>query len=71
MPAVSCGPAHHMRADGRIPAWLKGFPALLRKAGYFTCNNSKTDYNAPIDIKETWNLSGRNAHYDERRNNFV
>jgi len=63
MAAVSCGPAHHMRADGRIPSWLKGFPTLLREAGYFTSNNSKTDYNAPIDVKETWEQSGRNAHY--------
>jgi arylsulfatase A-like enzyme len=24
---TTCGPAHHMRAQGKIPAWLKGFPA--------------------------------------------
>ena len=24
---TTCGPAQHMRAQGKIPAWLKGFPA--------------------------------------------
>ena len=42
--AVSAGPAQHMRAQGRIPAWLQGFPALLRAAGYYTTNSAKTDY---------------------------
>ena len=36
-----------MRAQGKIPSWLKGFPALLREAGYYTSNNAKTDYNSP------------------------
>src|SRR5574340_514382 len=47
MYATSCGPAHHMRAQGRIPAGLRGFPAYLRDAGYYCTNNAKTDYNAP------------------------
>jgi arylsulfatase A-like enzyme len=64
--AVSSGPANHMRAQGRIPSWLKGFPALLREAGYYTANNAKTDYNAPINPKETWNESGKSAHYRNR-----
>ena len=34
MYSVTCGPAEHMRAQGKIPSWLKGFPAYLRKAGY-------------------------------------
>jgi arylsulfatase A-like enzyme len=63
MYAVSCGPAEHMRAQGKIPAWLKGFPAYLREAGYFTTNNAKTDYNSPIRIKEAWDLCGGGAHW--------
>lgn len=63
---VSHGPAQHMRAQGKIPAWLKGFPALLREAGYFTSNNAKTDYNAPIRIRETWDISNKNAHWRSR-----
>jgi arylsulfatase A-like enzyme len=66
MYAVTCGPAHHMRAQGKIPAWLKGFPAHLRAAGYYTSNNAKTDYNAPISIKEAWNACGSKAHYRDR-----
>ena len=33
MYAVTCGPAEHMRAQGKIPSWLKGFPACLRAGG--------------------------------------
>ena len=54
MNAVSCGPAEHMRSSGKIPAWLKGFPAHLRQAGYFTSNCQKTDYNSQINVRETW-----------------
>jgi arylsulfatase A-like enzyme len=64
--AVSSGPAHHMRAAGKMPDWLEGFPARLRAAGYFTANNAKTDYNAPISLKQTWNESGKNATYRHR-----
>lgn len=66
MYAVTCGPAEHMRAQGKIPPWLKGFPAYLREAGYFTANNAKTDYNSPIKIKEAWDLCGGQAHYRQR-----
>ncbi len=64
--AVTAGPAEHMRAKGKIPAWLKGFPALLREAGYYTCNNAKTDYNSPISIEEAWNQCDRQAHWRKR-----
>jgi arylsulfatase A-like enzyme len=64
--AASAGPAGHMRAQGKIPAWLHGFPALLRKAGYYTTNNAKTDYNSPISLTETWDESGRTAHWRQR-----
>ncbi|MEY3897718.1 MAG: hypothetical protein RLZZ214_3239, partial [Verrucomicrobiota bacterium] len=66
MHPVTAGPAEHMRAQGRIPAWLKGFPALLREAGYYTSNSEKTDYNSPIDLKDTWDESSRQAHWRKR-----
>ncbi|MEI8288693.1 MAG: sulfatase-like hydrolase/transferase [Verrucomicrobiota bacterium] len=66
MYAVSCGPAQHMRAQGKIPAWLKGFPAYLREAGYYTANNTKTDYNSPINVKTAWDGCDKNAHYSKR-----
>lgn len=63
---ASCGPAQHMRAQGKIGPQIVGFPALLRQAGYYTTNNAKTDYNAPIDVKACWNASGKDAHYKHR-----
>ncbi|HNQ88145.1 MAG TPA: sulfatase-like hydrolase/transferase [Verrucomicrobiota bacterium] len=66
MYAAGHGPAHHMRAQGKIPPWLKGFPVFLSEAGYYTSNNAKTDYNAPIDPAATWNESSRTAHWRRR-----
>jgi arylsulfatase A-like enzyme len=67
MYAESCGPAHHMRAQGRLPDGVTaGFPALLREAGYYTTNNVKTDYNAPIDMAATWDESSNRAHWRNR-----
>jgi arylsulfatase A-like enzyme len=63
---ASCGPAQHMRAQGKIPAWLKGFPAYLKAAGYYTSNCAKTDYNSPIRVPEAWSASGKNAHWRGR-----
>jgi arylsulfatase A-like enzyme len=63
---ATCGPAQHMRAQGKIPSWLKGFPAYLRAAGYYTSNNAKTDYNAPINVNEAWDACGKQAHYSNR-----
>jgi arylsulfatase A-like enzyme len=63
---ASCGPAHHMRAQGKVPAGLKPFPQLLREAGYFTTNAAKTDYNAPLDVAAMWDASDPRAHYDQR-----
>lgn len=66
MYAASCGPAHQMRAQGRIPEWLRGFPALLRDAGYYTSNNAKTDYNSPIRIADAWDACSAKAHWRNR-----
>lgn len=35
----------HMRSLVRLPDGIRMFPALLRRAGYYTTNNSKQDYN--------------------------
>ena len=64
--AVGHGPAQHMRAQGKIPSWLKGFPTYLRMAGYYTSNNAKTDYNSPISIPEAWNECGKQGHWRKR-----
>jgi len=64
--AATAGPAQHMRAQGKIPSWLDGFPALLRTAGYYTSNNVKTDYNAPIKTKVAWDESSDTAGWRNR-----
>jgi arylsulfatase A-like enzyme len=66
MYAESCGPAHHMRATGKLPEDVRGFPEHLRAAGYYCTNNAKTDYNAPIDLGATWNASSAQAHWRNR-----
>ena len=62
----SAGPAQHMRAVARLPVTIRGFPEYLRQAGYFTTNNSKTDYNADIDLAATWDDSSDTAHWRNR-----
>lgn len=64
--AATAGPAQHMRAQGKIPSGMNGFPALLRAAGYYTSNNVKTDYNAPIQTKEVWDDSSDTATWRNR-----
>ena len=47
-----------MRSGFPLPAYMKGFPALLRKQGYYTTNNVKTDYNSgnfKEIIESSWN----------------
>ena len=61
------GPLGTFRTDGFAyesvpPPDVKAFPELLRKNGYYTTNNSKTDYQfgQPFTI---WNESGRQADW--------
>jgi len=39
------------------------YPELLRKAGYYCTNNSKTDFNYKGDYNSIWDESSRNATY--------
>ena len=58
---------HHMRCNATLPSWLRPFPILLREAGYYCTNNSKTDYQfkqpSPAEI---WDESGGKAHWKNR-----
>ncbi len=56
---------HHMRTTGRLPAYVKGFPAYLREAGYYTTNNAKTDYNFEA-TDDVWDESSTEAHWRNR-----
>ncbi|MCH2207992.1 MAG: sulfatase-like hydrolase/transferase [Lentisphaerales bacterium] len=60
---------HNMRSAFPIPAYMKGFPSLLKAKGYFTSNNVKTDYNSANwqnIIKASWSSQGDNAHWRQR-----
>ena len=66
--ATSLG-TQRLRSAFPIPASVKGFPSYLRSAGYYTTNNSKTDYNtsdAPRLIEESWDESSETAHWRGR-----
>lgn len=61
---------NQMRSSNHLPTGVKGFPSFLRKAGYYTSNNVKTDYNCAENnrlIEESWNLSSAEAHWRDRK----
>jgi arylsulfatase A-like enzyme len=45
---ASLGPGHNMRAQGKIPSWLRGFATYLAGAGYWCTESGNTDYNTDI-----------------------
>ena len=60
----------HMRSRYDIPDFAKYFPLLMRAAGYYCTNNSKTDYNTekvPGTWQDAWNESSGKAHYKNRK----
>ncbi|MEQ6119599.1 sulfatase [Reichenbachiella sp. MALMAid0571] len=70
--ATSCyGPRigtqfHRKSSVVPMPDSLQMFPAYLREAGYYTVNNSKTDYNAESG-NEVWDESSKKAHWRNRK----
>ncbi|MEY3176020.1 MAG: hypothetical protein RLZZ436_3934 [Planctomycetota bacterium] len=62
---ISLG-ANHMRSRVRLPDNVRLFPQLLREAGYYCTNNSKTDYNLEWDAKQVWNENSARAHWKNR-----
>ena len=59
----------HMRSGFPLPTSFTGFPALLRKNGYYTTNNEKTDYNSgnyQQIIEKSWHESSTSAHWRNR-----
>jgi arylsulfatase A-like enzyme len=70
MYATSLG-GQHMRSDAVFPSRVRYFPQYLRDAGYYTSNNSKTDYNGgPSDRRQAmdaaWDASSNTAHWRNR-----
>lgn len=63
------GTGNH-RSNYPIPDFIKGFPYYLQKLGYYTTNNSKTDYNVANPekfTKEAWNESSGKADWENRK----
>ncbi|MDO6436945.1 sulfatase [Cyclobacterium sp. 1_MG-2023] len=48
-----------------MPEGLEMFPAYLRKAGYYTTNNYKKDYNA-VEKENVWDNSSKKAAWQNR-----
>lgn len=66
--ATSLG-TQRLRSSFPIPESMKGFPALLRQAGYYCTNRVKTDYNtsnAAAIIRASWDESSAEAHWRKR-----
>ncbi|MGK6352008.1 sulfatase-like hydrolase/transferase [Parapedobacter sp. DT-150] len=60
----------HMRSQYPIPELIRLFPEYLRKAGYYTTNNAKTDYNlSPLAgrMDAAWDESSNTATYKNRK----
>lgn len=48
-----------------LPEGIEMFPAYLKRAGYYTSNNSKEDYNY-LKGEDVWDESSREAHWTRR-----
>jgi uncharacterized sulfatase len=60
-----CTGTENMRSMDRLPAGFKLYPQLLRDAGYYCTNNSKTDYNL-AEPGKVWDESSARAHWKSR-----
>ena len=59
----------NLRSSFPIPAAMKGFPSILRKAGYYCTNNVKTDYNTSnlrAMVQASWDACSGKAHWRGR-----
>ena len=67
--AYACsGGAGNMRSEVPLPDTFVMFPTMLREAGYYCTNASKTDYNyiVPGGSNGVWDDSSKKAHYKNR-----
>ncbi|MBU3666381.1 MAG: sulfatase [Chthoniobacterales bacterium] len=58
--------SQNMRSDAGPLEEVVTYPELLRKAGYFTSNNAKTDYNFAVP-KGAWDVLSTKAHWRDRK----
>ena len=63
--APRIGTQFHRRSKAAtLPAGLEMFPTFLRRAGYYTTNNSKEDFNAVAE--SPWDMSSKKASWKNR-----
>ena len=55
-----------MRSRIRLPDSIPTYSELLRSAGYYCTNNSKTDYNFPTP-RAAWDECSKKAHWENRQ----
>lgn len=66
--APKSGAQYHRRIkEVALPDGLHLFPSYLRKAGYYTTNNNKTDYNFSEPLEEAWDESSNKASFTKRK----
>lgn len=58
--------SQNMRSDVRLPKNIRCLSALLRDAGYYCTNKSKTDYNFPVP-DDAWDACSGKAHWRNRK----
>ena len=58
--------SQNMRSDIRLPDNIRCFSALLRDAGYYCTNRSKSDYNFPVP-NDAWDACSGKAHWRNRK----
>ncbi len=64
--APRVGTQYHRRSKMvPLPEPLRMFPAYLRRAGYYTTNNNKKDYNA-VEGQGVWDQSSKKATWRNR-----
>lgn len=63
---TSCGPAHHMSSNAHLPEDVPMYPAMLKQAGYYVTNFSKSDYNCDADLDALWDDRSPAAHWRNR-----
>ncbi len=57
---------HRKSKPANLPKGFVPWTQTLQAAGYYTSNNSKTDYNITAPVKEAWNDSSRKASWRNR-----
>ena len=59
---------HQMRSLPQLPESIPAYPLIIRDAGYYCTNNSKTDYNSNFENEKhsLWDEVSKNAHWKNR-----